>query len=159
MKKITALLLLITLFYSSFNIVPSSALAANEVSTIILEDEYYYETIISEERTDTFALQPVIPTITKTKTTRMKNSSGQTLWTLSITATFTYDGKIAECVNCTPNATSYDSSWTIQSITSSRENNSATATMVIRYTEPSGSLYQDYTKSVTITCDPSGNVS
>ena len=159
MYKKLSFLILIALVFSLLNTAPSSVLAAEEVSTITVENGYYYETLISEEPSGTYGLQPVVPTTTRTKTTTMKNSNGETLWKLSITATFAYDGSVAECVSCTPNATSYNSAWTVRNLSSSRNNNSATATLIIRYTEPTGVLYQDYTKYLTITCDPNGNVS
>ena len=159
MYKKISLLILITLIFALFNTAPSTVLAAEIVPTITLENGYYYETIISEEPSSTYGIQPVIPTTTRTKTTTMKNSNGETLWTLSITATFVYDGTVAECISCTPDATSYSSLWTVRNLNASRNNNSATATLIIRYTEPTGVLYQDYTKYLTITCDPSGNVS
>ena len=43
--------------------------------------------------------------ITKTKTTYMRNSSGTVLWSVSITATFTYDGTTSRCISCSPSAT------------------------------------------------------
>lgn len=159
MNKITILTLLIALLSAAFNTTPSVAYAAEEVSAVVIDNGYYYETIISEEITSSFALEPTIPTVIKTKSTSMKNSDGETLWTLSITATFVYDGKIAECVSCTPKAVSYDSSWIVQSVTSTKNDNSATATMIIRRTDLLDSTHQDYTKSVTITCDPFGKVS
>lgn len=88
----------------------------------------------------------------------MKDSSGNTLWSVSITATFTYDGTSATCTSRTPSAKSYASSWTIKGVTSSKNGNSATATAVAAHTDANGST-QNITKSVTITCSATGVVS
>ena len=97
-------------------------------------------------------------TITKKKTTQFKNSSGTVLWSVSITATFTYDGSTSKCTSCTPSAKAYASTWSIRSVTSSKSGNSATATAVARQTDATGNTY-DYTKSVTIKCSATGVVS
>ena len=88
----------------------------------------------------------------------MKNSSGTTLWSVSIKATYSFDGTSATCTSCTPSAKSYNSAWTIQSVKSSKSGNSATATAVARYTGLFG-ITEDYTKSVTMTCNANGEVS
>lgn len=41
--------------------------------------------------------------ITKTKTTYMRDSSVIVLQSVSITATFTYDGTTSRCISCSPN--------------------------------------------------------
>lgn len=124
-----------------------------------LDNGYYYETTISNEKsiTDSF---PASTTkyITKTKTTQLKNSSGVVQWSVSIKATFSYDGNTSRCTSCTPSAEAYGSTWSIKSVTSNKSGNSATATAKATQTGISG-ISQTYTKSVTIKCSATGVVS
>lgn len=50
----------------------------------------------------------------------MRNSSGTVLWSVSITATFTYDGTTSRCISCSPSATAPATTWSIKSISSSK---------------------------------------
>ena len=93
--------------------------------------------------------------ITKTKTTYMRNSSGTVLWSVSITATFTYDG--TRCISCSPSATAPATTWSIKSISSSKNGNSATAYATATHSSPSSS--KDFTQSVTISCSKNGTIS
>ena len=95
--------------------------------------------------------------ITKTKTTYMRNSSGTVLWSVSITATFTYDGTTSRCISCSPSATAPATTWSIKSISSSKNGNSATAYATATHSSPSSS--KDFTQSVTISCSKNGTIS
>ena len=55
-------------------------------------------------------------TITRTKTTYYKNSSGSVLWSVSIKATFTYNGNTSKCTSCSHNATAPAKSWSIKKL-------------------------------------------
>lgn len=119
---------------------------------------YYIETTIS----DAYNASGVIlcgtnQTVTKTKTTKAKAQDGTILWTVSITATFTYNGTTSKCTSCTPNAASYAQAWSIKSVTSSKSGNTATATAIA--THANGSLSHDFKQSVTIQCSKNGTVS
>lgn len=159
MKKkflfLLSLMLLLTLFFE-----PLSTYAAQPIISIeYLENGYYFETTI-EDTSSSRGSVPNIPAdyITKTKTTKMKDSSGNVLWSVSITATFFYDGTTSRCTTCTPNATSNSSTWSIKSVSSSKNGNSATATAVAINTSSIGQE-RELTKSVTISCSPAGVVS
>ena len=95
--------------------------------------------------------------ITKTKTTYMRNSSGTVLWSVSITATFTYDGTTSRCISCSPSAPAPATTWSIKSISSSKNGNSATAYATATHSSPSSS--KDFTQSVTISCSKNGTIS
>lgn len=102
---------------------------ANATVLSNFNNDYYLETVITDANpTFSFStLQSNSHTITKTKTTNIKNTNGAILWSVSITATFTYDGSTSRCISCSPSAETYSSSWTIQSTSSSKSGNSATA--------------------------------
>ena len=119
-------------------------------------DDYYVETVITDAK-PTFSFstfQSNSHTITKTETTNIKNTKGTVLWSVSITATFTYDGSTSRCISCSPSAETYSSSWTIQSTSSSKSGNSATAVATANYAS-----LKNYTQSVTISCSKNGTVS
>lgn len=142
--------------------IPLNANAVNNtpVSEIeLLGNGYYYETIIEDSDSINMGM-PYVTThyITKTKTTQMKDSSDNILWSVSVKATFSYDGTTSKCTSCTPSASSFASTWSIKSVTSSKSGNPATATAIATHTAPSGAT-QDIKKSVTIQCSPDGIVS
>lgn len=121
-----------------------------------VDNGFYYETTITSD--DNIFSTYATNYVTKTKTTKLKNADGEIMWSISIKATFSYDGTTAKCTNCSPSATSYASGWSIKNVTSSKSGNSATATGQATYTAPSG-LSETYTKSVTLSCSATGVVS
>ncbi len=129
---------------------------ANATVLSNFNNDYYLETVITDANpTFSFStLQSNSHTITKTKTTNIKNTNGAILWSVSITATFTYDGSTSRCISCSPSAETYSSSWTIQSTSSSKSGNSATAVATANYAS-----LKNYTQSVTISCSKNGTVS
>lgn len=96
-------------------------------------------------------------TTTKTKTSSYKSANGTVLWSVSVTATFSYNGTNSKCLDCSDNAVSYNSAWTIKSSSSSKNSNCATAVATATY--KSGTSSKDYTRLVTISCDKNGKVS
>ncbi len=143
----------------------TSAVLSNSHATACTSDldhkeTYYTETTISE--TDTILTMPnIVPktskTITKTKTVNTKASDGTTLWSASITATFTYNGTTSKCISCSHNAKSYAKTWTIKSISSKKNDNTATATAIA--THSYGNISKDFTQTITITCSKNGAIS
>ena len=129
---------------------------ANATVLSNFNNDYYLETVITDANpTFSFStLQSNSHTITKTKTTNIKNTNGAILWSVSITATCTYDGSTSRCISCSPSAETYSSSWTIQSTSSSKSGNSATAIATANYAS-----LKNYTQSVTISCSKNGTVS
>lgn len=155
MKKIL-FILLFAVFISSF---PAQAFASTVSGVEYGSSPYYTETTISNA---VFPLDPFIMpqsaghTITKTKTTKVKASDGTVLWSVSITASFTYDGATAYCNTCSHSATAYGERWFIKSVSSAKTGNQATAAAVATH---HGSHSQDFTQSVTIKCSKNGTVS
>lgn len=144
-------------------IIPQLSFAANSTSTPsisveLLENGNYIETIITPEPYNSNSTLSTTKSITKTKTTRQKNANGKIIWSVSIKATFSYDGKTSQCTSCTPSASVPDTHWSVVSLTSSRSGNSATAKAKLTYTRSSG-ISENFNKSVTIQCSPTGVVS
>ena len=122
---------------------------------------YYIETTISDAETfpNTYSYTSTNESkeITKTKTTRVKAKDGTTLWSVSITATFSYNGTTSKCISCSHSATSYAKTWSIKSVTSKKSGSEATATAIA--THSNGILSNDFTQSVTIKCSGKGVIS
>lgn len=160
MKKITSIFLVFVLAMLTIGIIPANAATEQQDSTYSviekISEDYYIETVI-EDVPSSFAVNSTTSTVTKTKTTYGKNSSGEVMWSVSITATFTYNGSTSTCTSCTPSASAPGSCWAVKSLSSTRGSNSATAYALLTYSN--GSLSQDYSVSVTISCDANGVVS
>ena len=143
MRTITIISFLLILF--------SNTSIANATTLEKTDNDYYVETIITnvDSGLNFIALHSNSHTITKTKT-----ANGTILWSVSITATFIYDGSTSRCISCSPNATSYSSEWKIQSVSSNKSGNSATASATANYAS-----LKNYTQNVTISCSKNGTVS
>lgn len=143
MRTITIISFLLILF--------SNTSIANATTLEKTDNDYYVETIITNVDSDLnfIALHSNSHTITKTKT-----ANGTILWSVSITTTFIYDGSTSRCISCSPNATSYSSEWKIQSVSSNKSGNSATASATANYAS-----LKNYTQNVTISCNKNGTVS
>ena len=93
------------------------------------------------------------------KTINYKNSSGEVLWYVKVTGTFTYEkGISSHCTKSVVSANSNNALWKISNKTCSKSGNTANASA-------KGTLYRgttairSLTKSVSISCDKFGNIS
>ncbi len=157
MKRKITLCLISTLFLLCA--IPTST-KADTIFDTCHKTPYTIQTVITDA-SPSINLAPALSrtshNITKTKTTYMRDSSGTVLWSVSITATFTYDGTTSCCISCSPNASAPATTWSIKSVSSSKSGNSATAYATATHTSPSSS--KDFTQSVTISCSKNGTVS
>lgn len=113
-----------------------------EEKVVILKDDYSKST----------------STRTAKKTSTIKNSNGEKLWYVSVTGTFSYNGKTSTCTKSTVDAGVYNSRWSISKKTSSKTGNKAigTAYAKLRYT---GGSTETVSKTVTLTCSANGSCS
>ncbi len=152
MKRFISILTILVMTITAFCI-PINASADTITSIEYLDNGDYIETVIE----DTGISASASTIITKTKTSYYKNSSGSVLWSVSITATFSYNGTTSSCTSCYHSTTAPGSSWTIKSASHRKAGNTATATATATHTGTTGS--QDYTRSVTIQCSKDGVIS
>ena len=139
-------------------IVPAKAYSTSEYESSSIEtlaNGYYIETSISIDNVDTASSTRGTKTATKTRS--YKNSSGDVMWSASITGTFSYNGNSATCTSCSHSATAYGSTWSIKSVSSSRSGNSATtyATAIHHM----ATINVEHSMSVTISCSADGTIS
>lgn len=127
----------------SLTLIPTSA-----------QDYYYEETIeIIDE-----AMTRATNTKTAKKTSNFKNAGGTTLWSVTVTGTFTYNGSTSSCTKSEVSTKIYQSSWKISSSSSSKSGNKATAKATAKcYLD--GTVISTNSKTVTLTCDKNRKLS
>lgn len=153
MKRIFAVLLALVLISCSVLCAAASGTSATKTKTTIeyLENGDYIETIITWEESNTRNTKPA------TKTAYYKNGNGDTLWSLKVTATFSYDGVSCDCTSARHSTTVNSSAVTINNASSSRSGNRATATATATVTI--NNTAKTVPLSVTLTCSPTGVLS
>ncbi|MCI9004451.1 MAG: hypothetical protein HFH39_04270 [Lachnospiraceae bacterium] len=158
MKKFLGILLSFTLIL--FNI--QTAFAQDPNTKIeYFEDGSYCITII-EDCNDInitgIATASTSKTVSKNKRTHYYSSSNVELWYVQVTGSFTYGNGSAVCNSASVTAESKNKNWKISNRTSRKSGNSATASATgNRYSK--GKIASSVTKSVTLTCSPTGKFS
>ena len=136
----------------------TTATAQATTNETLADDTLYYETVIEE----TASFSPMASNTAKTKTgyktTYCKNANGTVLWSVTVTARFSYNGATATCISSSISTTIKDSSWKISNKYSTRCSNYGTATATAnKYS--SGKIINTITKTVKLTCSPNGTLS
>lgn len=155
MKKISIIAGIILCLHLIFAPIMTAQAATNET---LADDTLYYETVIEE----TASFSPMASNTAKTKigykTTYCKNANGTVLWSVTVTARFSYNGATATCISSSISTTIKDSSWKISNKYSTRCSNYGTATATAnKYS--SGKIINTITKTVKLTCSPTGTLS
>lgn len=155
MKKISIIAGIILCLHLVFAPAVTTQAATNET---LADDTLYYETVIEE----TASVSPMASNTAKTKTgyktTYCKNANGTVLWFVKVTARFSYNGATATCISSSISTTIKDSSWKISNKYSTRCSNYGTATATAnKYS--SGKIINTITKTVKLTCSPTGTLS
>lgn len=164
MKKFITTLLLTAVV--SISIGKSSVKAATFTPTtqpeiIYFDNGFYLETTIENssriQEKIGISLFSTAKSITKSKTATMKNANGVIQWSVTIKASFTYNGLSSKCTSCSHSTTTPSNTWSIKKVSSSKSGNSATAEATATYSF--GNISKDYSKAVTIQCSKNGTVS
>ena len=95
--------------------------------------------------------------ISKTKYVRYHDSAGNVLWTVYLTAAFSYDGEMSECTGVTYSYDIKDSDWSLLSAGCDKSSNTAKGTFKVRQYKLGVPLKQ-IEKTITIKCDKNGNI-
>lgn len=160
MKKtvITFIILILSLLFCTIKSTTAEAATQPHLEIEYLSNGDYLETTISNTPNLFSKICVVSATkkITKTKTVQYKNRNGKILWSISIKATFTYNGSSAKCISCSHSTSVSAKTWSIKSISSSKKGNSATAKAIAIH---SGNTSKQFTKTVTIKCSKTGIIS
>ncbi len=92
------------------------------------------------------------------KTIYYKNSSGKTLWSVTVHGTFSYNGTSAKCTSSSVSVTCPSSNWKISKKSSSKSGATATATASAKQYQ-NNSYLRTITKTVKLTCSKTGKFS
>ena len=157
MKRILSIVLVLFLALSPLNVFAKSTPQSN---IEYLADGSYYETVIEDDLTGFNAITAAATTttVTKSKTTYYKNASGSVMWYIKVTGTFKYNGQTSSCTKATVTAESKSSSWKVSNKSSKAYDNKAKATATGKHYQ-SNTLLDTVTKSVILTCSPTGKFS
>lgn len=156
MKKTLVILLTLIMILGSIFCVPVSAVSANvvtETTVEYLENGDYIETVLTYEE----PLERASTNKTGSRTKNYKNSSGTTLWSVTVKCTFTYNGAVSSCTSASYSTTCPGTNWSIKSASASRAGNKGTATATATYKPPSASS-TNYTMSVSLSCSTYGEL-
>lgn len=144
---------------SLMNFVSVSAEELNKIEVEYLENGDYIETFIFDATDGGCSVMPVAlsqeKTITKTKVKTYKNSAGKVMWSLSVTGTFSYNGKTSKCTKTSHHTEIVNKNWTVKNAQSSKSGNTATAKA--RFSRTDAGVQMDAT--VTLQCSATGKIS
>ena len=150
MKKYISLILTFCIIILMFSNMVVYAFDQTKVAIEYFEDGSYIVTVIET----VFSSRS---TKTKTITEYYYDASNNLDWKASLTASFYYDGSTSSCTSASIGHQIYDTSWRLTS--SSCSKNSATATGNFTFKKYSlGIPIKTVNKTLTLTCDPNGNV-
>lgn len=155
MKKISIIAGIILCLHLIFAPTVTAQAATNET---LADDTLYYETVIEE----TASVSPMASNTAKAKTgyktTSCKNANGTVLWSVKVTANFSYNGTTATCTSSSVSTTINNSAWKISNKYSTRCANYGTATATGQE-YINNKLVKSVTKTVKLTCSPTGTLS
>jgi hypothetical protein len=137
------------LFVSNASIAAYDDTTQETTTTYVYLDngDYIETTIISNT-------SPSRSSINATKTSVCKNSSDEPLWSVSITATFTYNGTSSSCTYASGSSETF-SNWQVTAPTVRVSGASATSSATGRI-YLLGFLISEKTLFVTLSCSPTG---
>ena len=134
---------------------PTKAFATNyneTASIIYLEDGSYITITTVEIETRASGSKTAQRTYTCTA------NDGTVCWTATLTASFSYTGSSATCTSSDCSVTVYKSNWYTVSKSATKSGNTATATVTMGRKVLGITIAKD-TYSISISCDPNGNLS
>lgn len=157
MKRILSFSLVLIMVLSLFSVsVSAEEIDPGTVVDIEYLDNGYYivtylgDTVVIDDDSDA-------TTVVKSKTRKFYNSSGATMWYVTVTGKFRYTGSSSTCLEAAHAAGAPGSTWSIVSASHSKSGSTAKATATARHQLNPG--YSDYTRSVSLTCSANGSFS
>jgi len=156
MKLVATIIMIITI-----TIITSARTSASQLSIYskeLIDSEIAFEVVTITSSIDkNISDRALLSTISGTKTTEYKNISGVTLWSVSVTGIFTFNGSTSSCISCSHSTAFYNSEWSLKNAIHSMSGNTASATATATHTVLGIPI--DHTKTVTLQCDRNGNLS
>ncbi len=96
-------------------------------------------------------------TVKKTKYANYYSSEGESLWSVYLTAEFTYNGKKAVCTDSSIACTIVDRDWKMLASSSREQDNTAVGNYIMKQRKMGVSL-KEIEGTLSLTCDKNGNV-
>lgn len=154
MKRMFAVALIFTLIICFAFCTSASAVQATKTETTIeyLDNGDYIETIITYYETNSRAA-----TKSGSKTSNYKDGNGDTMWSVTVNGTFTYNGTTSSCTSVSRSTTAPGTNWSIKSSSCTKSGYCASATATATYKTLLTS--KDYTMTVNLYCSPYGILS
>lgn len=149
---------LVFTFVFVFMLIPCDLNAAVISSASNTTYEYFSDGSMLITTINTSATQRTTGTITGSKNQYYRDSSGNDLWSITLTGTFTFNGTSSKCTKASISSTIYSSDWSISTSKSSYSGSTATGTIVAQ-TKSNGIILKTQSLTVTLTCDKNGNLS
>lgn len=167
MKKIICMMLILalvcstTVVFAEENVKPEIGKDYQVVEVEYFPDGSYTETVIfDDEFADSSLITGITPlakkTVTKSKTYNYKTASGKVLWYAKVTGTFTYGDGSAKCTAYTPSAASKDKSWIISEAIGKKGSNWCSTSAIAKHKNSLGITDKTMSKTVKLTCSPTG---
>lgn len=158
MKRLLAIILTAVILVSLLGITAY----AQSPEVVISETTEYFEDGSSVTTTitqlETNYLTRATKTITGSKTKTVKNGDGDVLYKFKVTGTFTVnEGVSSTCTAVSCSASNLASGWSLDSSSTSKSGNKASATGIFKYTVLFISITQETT--ATLSCDKNGVLS
>ncbi|MBR6313329.1 MAG: hypothetical protein IKR49_01660 [Clostridia bacterium] len=155
MKRLISVLFVI-IFTLSWSTCCVNAFDQDQVYTKLYEDGSYDVITTTSHFTITKFLNAK-GTKSETKTNEHHNADGSLAWKASITASFTYNGTTASCTSVSKSTTIYNSAWKCTASSCSKSGATATGSFTFKY-YLLGVPVKTINKTLTLTCDPNGNI-
>lgn len=158
MKKIFCLFLSMILLFSSATTIEAASYSSSVSSISSIEDlgnGYYGITTIEYPEVSTYASGSK----TGSKTYNIKNSNGTTVATFKLTASFTYSSSgTVTCKSATYSTSINKSDWSFSQASASKSGKTAYGNFTA-ICKVLGITSNTISKTITLTCDKSGNLS
>ena len=155
MKNVKTFLFTIIGIFLLFSCSASAASTVTTSEIYSLANGDYLETILIQDSTS----RATSSTKSGQKTTYYKSSSGVTLWSVTVKASFSYTyGKSSTCTSVTGSSASSSVAWKVSSASSKKNGNTATASAT-GYHYTNGALVESLSRSVSLSCDIYGYLS
>lgn len=150
MKRIVCFVLLVLIVWGT---IPLCGFAdETDMETIYFDDDSYIMIEISQP------MGRASGSITGSKNYTYYDSNGSSQWKAVLTGSFTYTGTSATCTSSNVSVTIYDSTWSVNSKSASKNGNTATA-YVQMVQKALGLTVKTVPVNMTLSCDSNGNLS
>lgn len=158
MKKflclLTSVILSCSLTFSSFAHTSDTTKTVSKKYIEYTQNGYIYEVDTTECNHSFYKDQ----TKTVSRTATYKTPTGNPSWSMTIIASFKYNGSSSSCTSSKVETKVYHSAWKITNKTSSHSKNTATAKVTAKLYNNSV-VVQTKTKTLTLTCSKTGVIS